>query len=738
MLSIYVLTLLLSTYSVVASVSLEECAIDPFILGCEHVEYPLERVKEDLDDVCDSMPWMPGCSLSQSCGAAGRTDGYCHPISLLNDICLADRMGGMRGCRMFVKLCAEGSPIEFCKTHPSIPGVVTTREVRPLTKALCSSEETHTAQCGSCDLDKPRSCNYLKIYSDICKAHSGSSECSRWSEMCKSIPELTDVCGGDRKIGGFNLVTTDCINDSSNPACRDYVYPEADISKDLDSLCEDMPCMPACSLRSSCKSSGISTGYCAPMILLTDLCKGDAMSGMDGCGNYNELCKSTSQVLQCSKFPFQKSLPTTSSSSTEIKRMCADSKTDEALCPKNGLKCYESEYLILYAGLCKRSPNSPSCSSWESLCHDQEFLNLPFASEYCLSANEPDPGVVDCVLNSTNDQCKDFIYPESAISQDLDSLCEDMPCMPGCSLRIKCSENGISEGVCAPMQLLTDLCVGDRMMGMQGCKSYKTMCAAGSKVPQCSEFKFQASLPTTSGTSKAIKEICDSHFMEECPTGGVKCSSLDYLMQYSKLCKSMPEMASCGEWKAMCSDKSFTQTSFSKDYCELNIDDPPVMRMYFHFGLKDYILFKDWVPTNDLQYWFSFLAIIAMAIVYQLLVTIRMRLEYEWSVAVAGNIEDNSSSEASQETRFLTIPGFKRRVFLFETGSNSYRKYKFFWSIEVTRSIFQFVETTLSYSLMLIAMTFNVWLFLAVPLGFALGSLLFGRFRDSPTKPTCC
>jgi len=52
------------------------------------------------------------------------------------------------------------------------------------------------------------------------------------------------------------------------------------------------------------------------------------------------------------------------------------------------------------------------------------------------------------------------------------------------------------------------------------------------------------------------------------------------------------------------------------------------------------------------------------------------------------------------------------------------------------------VQVALSYSLMLIAMTFNVWLFLAVILGSGAGHLLFAWrkrvLRDSLVVDTTC
>jgi copper transporter 1 len=52
------------------------------------------------------------------------------------------------------------------------------------------------------------------------------------------------------------------------------------------------------------------------------------------------------------------------------------------------------------------------------------------------------------------------------------------------------------------------------------------------------------------------------------------------------------------------------------------------------------------------------------------------------------------------------------------------------WKVELTRATMAFVETLVGLVLMLVAMTFNVGLFLAVCGGAFFGSLIFGRFAN--------
>jgi ABC-type dipeptide/oligopeptide/nickel transport system permease component len=46
-------------------------------------------------------------------------------------------------------------------------------------------------------------------------------------------------------------------------------------------------------------------------------------------------------------------------------------------------------------------------------------------------------------------------------------------------------------------------------------------------------------------------------------------------------------------------------------------------------------------------------------------------------------------------------------------------------SVAAQRGVFRLLSTTLGYSLMLVAMTFNIGLFIAVIAGFAVGTFLF-------------
>lgn len=68
-----------------------------------------------------------------------------------------------------------------------------------------------------------------------------------------------------------------------------------------------------------------------------------------------------------------------------------------------------------------------------------------------------------------------------------------------------------------------------------------------------------------------------------------------------------------------------------------------------------------------------------------------------------------------------------------ETNQNN----PFHFGREMARTLMHIVETTLAYALMLIAMTFNTGMFVAVIGGIGLGSLLMARYRGY-TRRLCC
>ena len=125
-----------------------------------------------------------------------------------------------------------------------------------------------------------------------------------------------------------------------------------------------------------------------------------------------------------------------------------------------------------------------------------------------------------------------------------------------------------------------------------------------------------------------------------------------------------------------------------------------------------------------------------MGILYEGLKTVRSILEERWNAEGkegkhmgenGGSIQDLAGSE-EEEINHHHHGG--RMKWKFEWVP-------FRWWVDIPRAFIIFVEVGAGLILMLVAMTFNVGLFLAVCCGAFCGSLIFGRLSAKFTKALC-
>ncbi|TPX57709.1 hypothetical protein PhCBS80983_g03618 [Powellomyces hirtus] len=326
--------------------------------------------------------------------------------------------------------------------------------------------------------------------------------------------------------------------------------------------------------------------------------------------------------------------------------------------------------------------------------------------------------------------CAAFRACDSTISASLTSLCTQMDGMPGCSIRKACDENDhIPDPYCTPMSLLANICSAD-MPTMADCRSYVQQCgnattAANGLNTQCKEPASQPipALPTSKTTTQHIYSICTEMAMPGCerctitsPTATY--ASCDLLDTYSLLCKAMPDMAQCADWKAMCA------ATPGLSYCSSHShDDPPVMQMFFHTGLADYVLFQKWVPRTPLQYAGTWLVIFLFGILYE-----------GWNAWIATS-EANLLSRTAKHHDTTTAKTSKNGLIPI---TPSPPRALTTWTIRFKRGLFRAmakaITVTAAYFLMLVAMTFNVGLFIAVVAGLAVGSAIFTEWTRAAVK----
>lgn len=158
-----------------------------------------------LNDLCTSMPGMPGCYLKKLCDSDPNSivKPYCHPISIVGAVCKLD-MPNMKGCAQYNAECANN---QTCQTlYPPPNNFPTSATLARGIYSICN--EMTMEGCGNCPRLNERStysdCDLLEVYSNLCAAMPGMSQCGAWISLCSSSP-----------VKGTSL-----CNDGSNPATQ--------------------------------------------------------------------------------------------------------------------------------------------------------------------------------------------------------------------------------------------------------------------------------------------------------------------------------------------------------------------------------------------------------------------------------------------------------------------------------------------------------------------------------------
>lgn len=110
-----------------------------------------------------------------------------------------------------------------------------------------------------------------------------------------------------------------------------------------------------------------------------------------------------------------------------------------------------------------------------------------------------------------------------------------------------------------------------------------------------------------------------------------------------ELCMSMQDMSDCKAWKGYCNEiPDWGLCSF-----ESNRDALPPMRMYFHTGIMDIILFREWVPRNQLGYFGSWVAIFFMEFFFEIFKALRALLERRWNKSLVRDLQKRAKGKTN-------------------------------------------------------------------------------------------
>jgi len=320
----------------------------------------------------------------------------------------------------------------------------------------------------------------------------------------------------------------------------------------------------------------------------------------------------------------------------------------------------------------------------------------------------------------------------------LDNICTTMPWVSGCTIRRQCTGEQANKRYCSTWSLLASTCPEPSSSEQSDpqldnlCLEYRQLChVEGTAVAQCSQRAVPNMITTPQATLDVI-QLCVVHpSMEWC----VECTDTnnaehcqDPLHTLASICLDH-YMEDCARWYDMC--REFPEGlddicgNADRDSFVLRTDDGDlcvgIMKMYFHSGLSDYVLFRDWVPCTNSRYMGFFFFIVFLGVATNFVKGLRARLEQHWA-RQAMLVPPPAPAEGKQNA----ISTFAWHFF--PTNKTHFQQ-------NLIRAVFTAATVILDYALMLISMTFNVGFFFAVVLGYALGSLLFAHTSHPVPQP---
>jgi len=303
--------------------------------------------------------------------------------------------------------------------------------------------------------------------------------------------------------------------------------------------------------------------------------------------------------------------------------------------------------------------------------------------------------IYPCVNNPQNPNCTDFYYPDSLSKGYTNEMCPkntNPMKMSVCDLLLLCNSTGTNVGIyCSWFSLYKEGC---NEMPMGYCTDLSDMCT-NTFVHQCNTSILD--LPNWSLMQQNNTAMC-----KNMPgMTGCLCDSCSVLEQYGELCKEMGGGEGCEAWEIFC--QKIPDWSICTNTPGNVIGE---MKMYFHWGYSDYILFESWVPYSALTYGISVIAVFFIALLHEgyrvLKINVETRLKLKSKYE---RIPSNSVNTKPLSLGYLPLD----------------------WQRDIFQAVYKTIDVALHYLIMLIAMTFNGGLFIAVVLGYGVGHLFFTR-----------
>ncbi|KAH8383959.1 hypothetical protein KR009_011446 [Drosophila setifemur] len=156
------------------------------------------------------------------------------------------------------------------------------------------------------------------------------------------------------------------------------------------------------------------------------------------------------------------------------------------------------------------------------------------------------------------------------------------------------------------------------------------------------------------------------------------------------------------------------------------------MIMVFHAGHCERILWKGWVASTVTEFVLSAIAIFLVSFLYEALKFLRQQLARREARKISERL-----AEEQRRKNESPAGGCCSETPLAEQRGQTYWQ-RLFASSHIIQALLNLLQIVLSYLLMLIFMTFNYWLCLAVVLGLGLGYFFFGYNKKNPDESECC
>uniref|UniRef100_A0A1A9WC22 Copper transport protein n=1 Tax=Glossina brevipalpis TaxID=37001 RepID=A0A1A9WC22_9MUSC len=170
------------------------------------------------------------------------------------------------------------------------------------------------------------------------------------------------------------------------------------------------------------------------------------------------------------------------------------------------------------------------------------------------------------------------------------------------------------------------------------------------------------------------------------------------------------------------------------------------MIMTFHGGHCERILWNGWVASTMVEFIFSALAIFLMAFCYETLKYLREYILRQTVRKEAERVALEMQAKTSSMSAHASgggggggggLGGGCPRSTMAEIQDKSYAQ-RVFSTPHLIQTLLNVIQIFISYLLMLVFMTFNYWLCMAVVFGLAVGYFFFGWIKQEAYESECC